>query len=89
MATTEERLDAAIDKYEDLFARMMHAADFIALQCDCPYDHAHHDIDEKRRAERMLDVSRGLKCPPDCYGDTPIECWRKWVLVAPADWWTV
>ncbi len=92
MATTEERLDAAIGKYEELFAKLMAVADYLARVEDCPYDHAHHDPDEKRRNARMVSVVYALSCKDECYGDNTEkcrECWRKWVLMAPADWWTV
>ena len=84
MATVEERLDAAIDKYEELYAKLMNVADYLHRMEDCPYF-------SSNSMEKRAMAMKGLGCPFECQGDLRDqgECWRKWVLMAPADWWTV
>ena len=85
MATTEERLDAAIGKYEELFEKLMHVADYLDGIEDCPY---YRSSTPEGRAE----VHKALRCPFECEGEDrerSRECWRKWVLAAPEGWWTV
>ena len=85
MATVEERLYAAIDKYEELYAKLMNVAEYLAKMEDCPYYRA------STPAGRAA-AHKALHCPFECEGDDLEkcrECWRKWVLMAPADWWTV
>ncbi|MBQ6453711.1 MAG: hypothetical protein IJJ14_05080 [Coriobacteriales bacterium] len=88
MATTEERLDAAIDKYEELYARLMAVADYLAdMSDDCPYYIAMAD---RWGSKKKMTVSRALGCPPDCMGydddGNGRECWRRLVMASEEVW---
>ena len=95
MTTNKDRLDACIDKYEELFAKLMAIGDYLAsIHDDCPYFTADGESDGTNRAEKKMAVAHTLWCPPECEGygiegEDTMGCWETWVLKAEGWWWTV
>ena len=81
----DARLDAVIDKYDKLFGKLMAIADYMEREYDCPYFCEINTYHSKKAA-----VMGKLYCPIDCEGELSKEneCWRKWVLESPEEWWT-
>ena len=80
MATTEERLDAAIDKYEKTYGRLHAVLDhFIGDRPDCPIEAV------CGRREDVEEVESVCRCPDDCDRDAR-DCWHKLADKASDGW---